>query len=194
MYPKDTILFSIKTEGTFNTDTLTPAGKNGGPGRVFVRGTPWPVVVLYRNAFTVPKVDPIILAHFRFGHAQCQRIDALTESETPTGIPLGKGALARCDPAEGCATCKLAKLPRPSPYRRADPNRHQDLDVHAYISTDISGPLSPESTNGYKYIIVFVDRSSGFSHIFYMRRKSEAVDALNEFIDASNRWTSPPST
>ena len=77
------------------------------------------MVVLYRNAYTIPTVDPTILAHFRFGHAQCQRIDALTESETPTGIPLGKGALARCDPAEGCATCKLAKLPRPGPYRRA---------------------------------------------------------------------------
>eukprot|EP00959_Pyramimonas_sp_CCMP1952_P406616 8522349-Pyramimonas_sp.AAC.2 len=66
MYLKDTILFSTKAEGTFNTDTLTPAGEDGGPGRVFVRGTPWPVIVLYRNAFTVPKVDPVILAHFRF--------------------------------------------------------------------------------------------------------------------------------
>ena len=85
VYPKDdTILFSIKTEGAFNIHTLTPAGEHGGPGRVFVRGTPWPVVVLYRNAFTIPKVDSIILAHFRFRHAQCQRIDALTESATVT--------------------------------------------------------------------------------------------------------------
>eukprot|EP00976_Prorocentrum_cordatum_P008007 159196-Prorocentrum_minimum.AAC.2 len=37
-------------------------------------------------------------------------------------------------------------------------------------------PLSPESANGYRYIIVFIDKSSGFSHIFFMRRKSEAVD------------------
>eukprot|EP00976_Prorocentrum_cordatum_P023552 479400-Prorocentrum_minimum.AAC.1 len=53
-----------------------------------------------RVEVAIPKVDLIILAHFRFGHAQCQRIDALTESATPTGIPLGKGALARCDPTE----------------------------------------------------------------------------------------------
>ena len=78
VYPKNTVLFSIRADTSFNTDKLTPAGEDGGPGRVFVRGTPWPVVVLYRNAFTVPKVDPSILAHFRFGHVQCQRIDALT--------------------------------------------------------------------------------------------------------------------
>eukprot|EP00976_Prorocentrum_cordatum_P003632 70903-Prorocentrum_minimum.AAC.1 len=70
VYPKDTIQFSVQAEGTFNTNTLTPAGEHGGPGRVFVRETPRPVIVLYRNAFTVPKVDPVILAHFRFGHAQ----------------------------------------------------------------------------------------------------------------------------
>eukprot|EP00976_Prorocentrum_cordatum_P041779 847126-Prorocentrum_minimum.AAC.1 len=138
-------------------------------------------------------VDSAILAHFRFGHAQCQRIDALTESATPTGIPLGKGALARCDLAEGCATCKVAKLPRPGPYRRADPNRHQDLDVHAYISTDISGPLSPESINGYRYMITFLDRSSTFSHVFFMQRKSEAVDSLNEFLDDVKQMNKAPA-
>ena len=183
VYPKNTVLFSIRADTSFNTDKLTPAGEDGGPGRVFVRGTPWPVVVLYRNAFTVPKVDPNILAHFRFGHVQCQRIDALTESETPTGLSLNKGDLARCDPAEGCATCKISKLPRPGPYRRQDPNRHQALKLYAYISTDISGPLSPESANGYRYIIAFFERSSGYAHIYFMRRKSEAVDRLNEFLD-----------
>eukprot|EP00959_Pyramimonas_sp_CCMP1952_P175831 3674132-Pyramimonas_sp.AAC.1 len=112
--------------------------------------------------------------------------------ETPTGISLSNGALARCDPTEGCATCKLAKLPRPGPYRRADPNRHHDLDVHAYISTDISGPLSPESVNGYRYIIIFIDRSSGFSHVFFMRRKSEAVGMLNEFLDDVKQMNKSP--
>ena len=64
--------------------------------------------------------------------------------------------------------------------------------MHAYISTDICGPLSPESKNGYRYIIVFIDRSSGFSHIFFMRRKSEAVDSLNDFRDDVKQMNKSP--
>eukprot|EP00959_Pyramimonas_sp_CCMP1952_P174734 3651833-Pyramimonas_sp.AAC.1 len=54
---------------------------------------------------------------------------------------------AKCDPANGCATCKLAKLPRPGNFSRGrDPKRHQHLEIHAYIYTDICGPFSPPST------------------------------------------------
>ena len=193
IYPKGSIIYSTKVEGTYRTDELEPAGDAGNAGRVFIRGTPWPVVVLYRNAYTVPKVDPALLAHFRFGHVHCRRIDALTNNGIPTGMNLEKGDSTRCDPAEGCATCKLAKLPRPGAYRRGDPNRHQDLDVNAYISTDISGPLSPESENGYRYIIVFVDRSSGYSYVYFMKAKSEAVDMLNEFLDDIKQMDKAPA-
>eukprot|EP00959_Pyramimonas_sp_CCMP1952_P119194 2491915-Pyramimonas_sp.AAC.1 len=33
VYPKDTVLFSVRSEDTFNTHTLTPVGEHGGPGR-----------------------------------------------------------------------------------------------------------------------------------------------------------------
>ena len=183
IYPKGTVLYSTKAEGTYRTEELEPAGDAGGTGRVFVRGTPWPVVVLYRDCRTIPKVDPTVLAHFRFGHAHCRRIDALTDTGVPTGIELEKNGLSKCDPGVDCATCKLTKSVRLGGYRRGDPNRHEDLGVHAYISTDISGPLSPTSVSGYRYIIVFVCRSSGFAHVYFMKAKSEAVDVLNEFLD-----------
>ena len=183
VFPKGSVLYSTKAENTYNTDTLTPAAEHGGHGRVFVRGTPWPVVVLYRNAHTIPKVDASLLAHFRFGHAHSRRIDALTDSGIPTGVDLNKNDLSKCDPAKGCATCKVTKLPRPGPYRRGDPNRHEALTVYAYVSTDIAGPFSPASFNDYTYIIVFLDRSDvSFSHVYFMKQKSEAVDTLDEFL------------
>ena len=183
VFPKGSVLYSTKAENTYNTDTLTPAAEHGGHGRVFVRGTPWPVVVLYRNAHTIPKVDASLLAHFRFGHAHSRRIDALTDSDIPTGVDLNKNDLSKCDPAKGCATCKVTKLPRPGPYRRGDPNRHEALTVYAYVSTDIAGPFSPASFNDYTYIVVFLDRSDvSFSHVYFMKQKSEAVDTLDEFL------------
>ena len=40
IFPKGSVLYSTKAEGTYRTDTLTPAAEHGGHGRVFVRGDP----------------------------------------------------------------------------------------------------------------------------------------------------------
>ncbi len=77
-HPRGSKLFSTKAAHTYNTSRLEPARNAGNAGRVFVDGTPWPVIVLYRNSSTTPTVDNALLAHLRFGHAHSRRIDALT--------------------------------------------------------------------------------------------------------------------
>jgi hypothetical protein len=179
---KGSILFSTKASGTYSTEALQPAGNAGGTNRVFINGTPWPVIILYRNAQTRPTMDPALLAHFRFGHAHSRRIDALFENDIPTGLDLSKREVSKCDPSCTCATCKLCKMPRPGGYKPGEITRHEDKEVHAYISSDISGPYSPPSSSGYRYIIVFVCRASGYSHVYFMTAKSEATDIFLEFL------------
>ena len=179
---KGSVVYSTKAAGTYRTGALQRAGNAGGADRVFIQGTPWPVIVLYRNAHTKPTMDSALLAHFRFGHAHSRRIDALLENDIPTGLTLSKREMTRCDPGCTCATCKLTKMPRPGGFKRGQPDRHGDKEVHAYVSSDISGPYSPPSHSGYRYVIVFVCRSSNYSHIYFMTAKSEATAILEEFV------------
>ena len=44
--PKGSLLFSARADTTYDSAKLQPSGDAGGPHRVFVSGTPWPVAVL----------------------------------------------------------------------------------------------------------------------------------------------------
>jgi hypothetical protein len=184
------LIFTARADSTFDSDNLQPAGTAGGPHRVFVSGSPWPVAVLYRDIHTVPEIDPVFLSHLRFGHADCRRIDAFLDKDIATGISLEKGETARCNPA---TNCKLVKAPRPGRFPKRDPKRHQWLEVNAYLSTDICGPIAPTSATGHRYLIVFVCRSSGYTHTYFLKKKSEAPDVLNELLDdiIQAEWSSP---
>ena len=54
IYPKGSLIFTARADTTYDSANLQPSGDAGGPHRVFVGGTPWPVAVLYRDAHTVP--------------------------------------------------------------------------------------------------------------------------------------------
>ncbi len=182
IYPQGSLLFTARADTTFDSDNLQRAGAAGGPHRVFVSGCPWPVAVLYRDAHTVPKIDPVLLSHLRFGHADCRRIDNFLVKNIATGIPLEKGETSKCNPATNCAICKLVKAPRPGRLPRQDPQRHQWREVNAFLTTDICGPIAPTSATGHRYLIVFVCRSSGYTHTYFLKKKSDAADALDEFL------------
>ena len=193
VYPQGSLIFTARADTTFDSDNLQPAGAAGGPHRVFVSGSPWPVAVLYRDIHTVPEVDPVLLSHLRFGHADCRRIDTFLEKNIATGISLEKGETARCNPATNCAVCKLVKAPRPGRFPKRDPQRHQWLEVNAYMSTDICGPISPTSETGHRYLIVFVCRSSGYTHTYFLKKKSDAPDVRAQRVPRRHqaKWSSP---
>jgi hypothetical protein len=182
IYPKGSLIFTARADTTYDSANLQPSGDAGGPHRVFVGGTPWPVAVLYRDAHTVPVVDPVLLSHLRFGHADCRRIDALIANNIPIGINMAKGEATISNPSTNCAVCKLVKAPRPGRFPRGDPQRHQWREANAYLSTDICGPISPTSSSGYRYLIVFVCRSTAYTHTYFLKNKTEAADVLDEFL------------
>ena len=50
--------FSRPRAGTYDPHCLTDAANEGGADRVFIQGTPFDTVVLYKDATTVPRIDP----------------------------------------------------------------------------------------------------------------------------------------
>jgi len=183
IYPKGKLLFTARADTTYKSADLTPAGEAGGAHRVFVSGCPWPVIVLYRDAHTIPTIEPVLLSHLRLGHVGCHRIGALVSANIPIGITLKTADVTRCNPSTTCSSvCKLVKAPRPGSFPRGDPQRHQWREANAYLSTDIHGPVSPTSASGMRYLIVFVCRSTAYTHTYFMKAKSEATDVLDEFL------------
>ena len=43
------------------------------------------------------------------------------------------------------------------------------------LSTDICGPIAPTSATGHRYLIVFVCRSSGYTHTYFLKKNSERL-------------------
>ena len=44
--------------------------------------------------------------------------------------------------------------------------------------TDVGGPITPASREGYKYWMVIVDDFTCFPWVYFMKHKSEAVEAI----------------
>jgi hypothetical protein len=110
---------------------------------VFVNESPWPVAVLYRNIHTVPEVDPVLLSHLRFGHADCRRIDTFLEKNIATGISLEKRETARCNPATNCSSVQAGEGSSTWPLSQTRSTttpmaRSQCLLVHRRLWADLT--------------------------------------------------------
>jgi hypothetical protein len=99
-----------------------------------------------------------------------------------TGLSLEKGETSRYNLVTNYDVSKLVKNPQPGCFPKGDSQRHQWREANANLSTDICGPIASTSTIGRRYLIVFVSRSSGYTHTYFFMRKSEAFDALNELL------------
>ena len=54
-------------------------------------------------------------------------------------------------------------------------------DLLALIHTDVCGPMSTCTINGYYYFITFTDDFSRYGYVYSMRHKSESFEKFKEF-------------
>ena len=54
-------------------------------------------------------------------------------------------------------------------------------DLLGLIHTDVCGPMSTCTINGYYYFITFTDDYSRYGYVYLMRHKSESFDEFKEF-------------
>lgn len=108
--------------------------------------------------------------HRRFGHAGKEAL-----SKLPKNV---KGVDAvdppNSEPCEGCAYGKSHRSSFPPSEKRAS----EPLEL---VHTDLDGPMRTQSINGFLYFAGFIDDYSGLARAYYLKRKSDAPRAFDDF-------------
>jgi len=77
-----------------------------------------------------------------------------------------------------CDTCVQGKM---SQYQNRRPDRRATAPLQL-VHSDLAGPISAESKEGHKYAMVFVDDYSGALGVYFLKNKSDATRATEQFL------------
>ncbi|KAK3275753.1 hypothetical protein CYMTET_16135 [Cymbomonas tetramitiformis] len=186
VYPKGTKrLFSFLQKHTYTSShPLTPAGEDGGPGRVFIDGTPFDICILYRDRDTPVTVSPFVEFHAVMGHGSTGCCLKLFDMP---GVDLGRprlsrqaiAAMPRC--SQFCGVCCRTKLKQKPPGRH-DEMRTLDIRPARIWQADMTGPITPVGCNGHLYRCHFFDLHSRFLFVYTITAKSEYYTCLVQFV------------
>lgn len=84
-----------------------------------------------------------------------------------------------CMCSDICEACIRGKMIRQGFPKQAS-TTFQTLDI---ISSDVCGPLPVTSIQGYKYMLTFTDIHSNYTHIKFIKEKSEVPTRVKQFIE-----------
>lgn len=112
--------------------------------------------------------------HKILGHCNFEDVKKL--EGVVDGMKVNKNEKSECEIClEGKMTNETSKTPR---VRSKVPLQ--------LVHTDLAGPITPESTEGFKYTLAFTDDFSGMSFVYFLKQKSNTVAATKRFLaDAS---------
>src|ERR1700731_1458382 len=112
-------------------------------------------------------------AHRTLGHINVETVKQAIKTGKITGITLDEGS----EP-EFCEACAQAK-PHRHPFPDQAQNRAQKFGDR--IHTDLWGPATVESIFRSRYTIDFVDCATRWTHVAFLRRKSEAFQSYLDY-------------
>jgi hypothetical protein len=78
------------------------------------------------------------------------------------------------DTCEPCLLGKMTRTPFTGTVERAS-------DLLGTIHTDVCGPMSVATCNGYRYFVTFTDDLSRYGYIYLINHKSETFEKFKEF-------------
>jgi transposase InsO family protein len=112
--------------------------------------------------------------HDRTGHRHFPLLVKMKGSDTVKGFDVTPGSRvpALC---EECIESKSHRAPHTTPAVRAT----RPLER---VSSDIHGPIETASRKGYRYWLIFTDQYSGFTAVYFIRRKSETFDCFKKWL------------
>lgn len=108
--------------------------------------------------------------HRILGH--CNMNDVFKLENVVEGMKITTKGKAECD------TCVQGKM---SQYRNREPDRRATAPFEL-VHSDLAGPITPESKEGHKYAMVFVDDYSGVLAVYSLKNKSDATKATEQFL------------
>ena len=86
--------------------------------------------------------------------------------------------VADCGIREGCECCVRGKQARTPFPKTTEKKTSAPLDL---IHSDVYGPLKTPSVSGFRYFVSFVDDHSRYCTIYFLKKKSEVADRIEEF-------------
>ena len=108
--------------------------------------------------------------HQILGH--CNKKDILQLEGIVDGMEITGKNDFQCEP---CVLGKQTQSISKKPASRAK----YPLD---FVSTDVCGPIEPVSSDGFKYVISFIDNYSGYIFVYFIKQKSDATNCLVKFL------------
>lgn len=118
--------------------------------------------------------------HRRFGHISISSLQRLDKEGLVTGLSIDRSSIA----SSTCESCIQAKHAR-KPFPQEASNR-SEIPGERTMS-DVWGPIAVRSIGGYYYYISFMDDSTRFSTVLFLKDKTEAYDRVVEWCENTKR-------
>lgn len=112
------------------------------------------------------------LWHNRLGHVNFRALELMSREKMAHGIPEITQPLKKC---EGCLMSKQTR--QPFPLQAMGSSRKKLEIVHA----DICGPITPTTSGGNRYFLLFVDDYSRKMWVYFLKEKSGAFEMFKKF-------------
>jgi hypothetical protein len=119
--------------------------------------------------------------HQRLGHSSERYFNLLTDCYSE-GIQLTNESNCK---GKVCEPCIQAKITR-GMFSDRDPSSISTKPLQLVFS-DIKGPLPPAFSSQSKYFITFIDDCTRYSMVYFLRKKSDALGKLKEYIAEARR-------
>jgi hypothetical protein len=117
---------------------------------------------------------PLPLWHRRMMHASQHQIVKMLRSNSVRGLECEHTEIADCD------HCLAGKSTRQR-FTHSDSSASRVEEVLGLVHADLMGPIDIQSWGGAKYILSIVDDSSRYTHVFFLKRKNEALGKFKQF-------------
>ncbi|MCO5580832.1 hypothetical protein L7F22_034705 [Adiantum nelumboides] len=117
--------------------------------------------------------------HFRLGHPHVQAMKTLRR------FNMAEGFTSQISGIELCEACIYGKLSRTKfPKSKSKTTRLLEL-----IHSDVCGPMQTASLTGNLYYLTFIDDFSKYTHIYFLKHKSEVFTHFQHFVAFVERQT-----
>lgn len=128
----------------------------------------------YNNKTNKTNINKIQI-HQRFGHISLNYLDKLIENTDGFNNIISNNKINK--DILNCKICLRGKFT--NKINKLSSNK--EFDILEKITSDLCGPINPNTYNKYKYFITFLDKKTRYLDIKLLKTKSEAYSAFIEF-------------
>lgn len=149
-------------------------GKGGLIAKIkMARNRLFPLYINYATScFSASVQDSLWLWHKRFGHVNFDSLKLLSQKKMVRGLPEISSPKEICEPCVIGKKCKES-FPSGQSWRASKP-----LEL---VHSDLCRPLGESPNRGYKCFSTFIDDFSRKTWVYFLKHKSDAIDAFKEF-------------